>query len=197
MPEPILYIWLRSQFCIRYSLAAFRQSSRQISNSTSHIFNSIFEFLFTLQWSLVETKPLWRWEMTTYRPPPLALSSIMLSEKGSVGNCPVPVWRFLSASRSIRFGEVSEANGRDTRRQKQNVHACVAFWNWKLTVRNIPKFKDRAKWSRHTAQCNQWQGALLFWLKYQQNRKTWPKSFQNGGRRQTENRFFDFVFYLS
>ena len=91
--------------------------------------------------------------MTTYRPPPLALSSIMLSEKGSVGNCLVPVWRFLSPSRSIRFGDVSEANGRDTRRQKQNAHACVAFS--KLTVRNIPKFKDRAKWSRHTAQCNQ------------------------------------------
>ena len=89
--------------------------------------------------------------MATYWPPPPALSSIMLSEKGSVGNCLVPVWRFLSPSRSIRFGDVSEANGRETPRQKQNEHACVAFWNSKLTVRNIPKFKDRAKWSRHTA----------------------------------------------
>ena len=42
MPEPVLYIWLRCQVCIRYSRAAF--------------FNSTFEFLFTLQWSLVETK---------------------------------------------------------------------------------------------------------------------------------------------
>ena len=56
MPEPVLYIWLRCQFCIRYSLLAFRQSPRQISNTTSYIFNSTFEFLFTVQWSLVETK---------------------------------------------------------------------------------------------------------------------------------------------
>ena len=56
MPEPVLYIWLRCQFCTRYSLAAFGQSPRQISNSASYIFNSTFEFLFTLQWSLVETK---------------------------------------------------------------------------------------------------------------------------------------------
>ena len=39
MPEPALYIWLRCEFCIRYSLPAFRQSPRQISNSTSYIFN--------------------------------------------------------------------------------------------------------------------------------------------------------------
>ena len=56
MPEPVLYIWLRCQFCIRYSLAAFCQSPHQISNSTSYIFNSTFEFLFTLQWSMVGTK---------------------------------------------------------------------------------------------------------------------------------------------
>ena len=34
IPEPALYFGQRSQFCIRYSLAAFRQSSREISNST-------------------------------------------------------------------------------------------------------------------------------------------------------------------
>ena len=56
MPKPVLYILLRCQFCIWYSLAAFRQSPCQISNSTSYLFNSSFEFLFTLQWSLVETK---------------------------------------------------------------------------------------------------------------------------------------------
>ena len=39
MPEPALYIWLRCEFCIRYSLPAFRQSPHQISNSTSYIFN--------------------------------------------------------------------------------------------------------------------------------------------------------------
>ena len=148
MPEPALYIWLRSQFCIRYSLVAFRQSPRQITNSTS-----TFEFLFTLQWSLVKTKEVFvdvgDDDLSTSS---LALSFIMLSEKGSVGNCLVSVWRFLSPSRSIRSGDVSEANGRETPRQKQNVRACVAFWNSKLTVRNIPKFKDRAKWSRHTAQ---------------------------------------------
>ena len=33
----------------------FRQSLHQISNSTSYIFNSTFEFLLTLQW-LVKTK---------------------------------------------------------------------------------------------------------------------------------------------
>ena len=65
--------------------------------------------------------------MTTYRPLPRALSSYMLSEKGSVGNCLVPVWRFLSPSRSIRFGDLSEANRQETPRQKQNAHACVAF----------------------------------------------------------------------
>ena len=36
IPEPVLYIWLRCQVCIQYSLAAFRQSPRQISNSTSY-----------------------------------------------------------------------------------------------------------------------------------------------------------------
>ena len=58
MTEPLLYIWL------------------------------IYEALFTLQWSLVETKkPLWGWEMATDRPPPPVLSSIMLCEKSeSVGN---------------------------------------------------------------------------------------------------------------
>ena len=56
IPETVLYIWLRCELCIRYSLAAFRQSPRQISKSTSFIFNSAFEFLFTLQWSLVGTK---------------------------------------------------------------------------------------------------------------------------------------------
>ena len=41
----------------RYSLrTAFCQSPRQISNSTSYIFNSTFEFLLPRQWSLVETK---------------------------------------------------------------------------------------------------------------------------------------------
>ena len=54
--EPALYIWQRCQFCIRYSLAPFRQSPHQISNPTSYIFHSTFEFLFTHQWSLVETK---------------------------------------------------------------------------------------------------------------------------------------------
>ena len=29
-------------------------------------------------------------------------------------SCLVPVWRFPSPSRSIRFGDVSEANGRET-----------------------------------------------------------------------------------
>ena len=57
MPETVLCIWMRCQFCIRFSLAAFRQSPCQISNSTSfYIFNSIFEFLLMLLWSLVETK---------------------------------------------------------------------------------------------------------------------------------------------
>ena len=41
MPEPVLYIRLRCEPCIRYSLAAFRQSPRQISNSTSYIFNKL------------------------------------------------------------------------------------------------------------------------------------------------------------
>ena len=54
--EPALYIWQRCQFCIRYSLAPFHQSPHQISNPTSYIFHSTFEFLFMLQWSLVETK---------------------------------------------------------------------------------------------------------------------------------------------
>ena len=42
VPEPVFYIWLQSEPCIRYSLAAFRQSPRQISNLTSYIFNSAF-----------------------------------------------------------------------------------------------------------------------------------------------------------
>ena len=41
--------------------------------------------------------------------------------------CLVPVRRFPSPYRSIQFGDVSEANGRETPRQKQNAHACVAF----------------------------------------------------------------------
>ena len=75
MPEPALYIWLRCQFCIRHSLPAFRQSSCQISNSTSYIFNYTFEFClrFSDHWSR-QKKPLWGWEMATYRPPPPALS---------------------------------------------------------------------------------------------------------------------------
>ena len=56
MPEPALYIWQRCKFYIRYSLAAFRQSPHQISTPTSYIFHSTFEFLFTFQWSFVETK---------------------------------------------------------------------------------------------------------------------------------------------
>ena len=47
--------------------------------------------------------------------------------------CLVPVQRFPSPSRSIRFGDVSEANGRETPRQKQNAHACVTFWNLKMS----------------------------------------------------------------
>ena len=41
--------------------------------------------------------------------------------------CLVPVRRFPSPSRSVRFGAVSEANGRETPIQKQNAHACVTF----------------------------------------------------------------------
>ena len=74
IPEPVLYIWLRCEPCIQYSLAAFRQSPRQISNSTSYSFNSTFEFLFRLQWSLVETKEAFvGWEMATDRHPPPGL----------------------------------------------------------------------------------------------------------------------------
>ena len=48
--------------------------------------------------------------------------------------CLVPVRRFPSLSRSIRFSDVSETNGRGTSRQKQNAHACVAFWDSKMYV---------------------------------------------------------------
>ena len=48
--------------------------------------------------------------------------------------CLVPVRRFPSPSRSIRLGDVFEANGRETPRQKQNAHACVTFWNSKMTL---------------------------------------------------------------
>ena len=61
MPELVLYIWLICELCIWYSLGAFCHSPPNISNSTSHIFNSTSEFSFTLQWSLVETIiSLWR-----------------------------------------------------------------------------------------------------------------------------------------
>ena len=43
-------------------------------------------------------------------------------------NCLVPVRRFPSPSQSIRLGDVSEANGWGTPRQKQNAHVCVAFF---------------------------------------------------------------------
>ena len=85
MPEPVLYIWLSCEPCTRYSLATFGQSPRHISNSTSYIFNSTFEFLFTLQLSL------WGWEMATDWPPPSAFSSSMLcEERESVGNTQLP-----------------------------------------------------------------------------------------------------------
>ena len=45
--------------------------------------------------------------------------------------CLVPVRRFPSPPRSIRFGDVSEASGRETPRQKRNAHAYVTFWNSK------------------------------------------------------------------
>ena len=75
MPEPALYIWLRCQFRIRYSLPAFRQSPHQFSNSASYIFNLTFEFClrFSDHWSR-QKKPFWGWEMATYWPPPPALS---------------------------------------------------------------------------------------------------------------------------
>ena len=41
--------------------------------------------------------------------------------------CLVPLRRFPSPYRSIHFGDVSEANGPETPRQKQNANACVAF----------------------------------------------------------------------
>ena len=47
--------------------------------------------------------------------------------------CLVPVRRVPGPSRSIRFGDVYEANGRETPRQKQNAHACVTFWNSKVS----------------------------------------------------------------
>ena len=72
--EPALYIWQRYQFCIRYSLTPFRQSPHQISNPTSYIFHSTFQFLFTLSDHLLrQKKPLWGWETATYQPPPPAL----------------------------------------------------------------------------------------------------------------------------
>ena len=46
----------------------------------------------------------------------------------------VPVRSFPSPSRSMCFGDVSEANGREMPRQKQNAHACVTFWNSKMTL---------------------------------------------------------------
>ena len=39
------------------------------------------------------------------------------------GDCLVPVRRFPSLSQLIRFGDISEANGWDTPRQKQNARA--------------------------------------------------------------------------
>ena len=41
--------------------------------------------------------------------------------------CLVPIRRFPSPSQSIRFGDVSEVNGQETPRQKQNAHACITF----------------------------------------------------------------------
>ena len=41
--------------------------------------------------------------------------------------CLVPVRLSPSPSRSIRFGDVSEANGRGKPRQKQTTHAFVLF----------------------------------------------------------------------
>ena len=89
MPEPVLYIWLRCEPCIRYSLTAFRQSPRQISNSTSYTFNSTFEFLFRLQWSLVETKKslcgVGRWRPIDLLPR-LFRPSCFVKKGESVGN---------------------------------------------------------------------------------------------------------------
>ena len=48
--------------------------------------------------------------------------------------CLVPVRRFPSPYQSIHFGDVSEADRRETPRQKQNAHACVAFWNSKMPL---------------------------------------------------------------
>ena len=41
--------------------------------------------------------------------------------------CLSPCSAFPSPSGSIHFGDVTEANGRETRSQKQNAHECVAF----------------------------------------------------------------------
>ena len=51
--------------------------------------------------------------------------------------CLVPVRRFPSPSRSIHFGDLSEANGRETSRQKQNAHVVDVVNSRKKTFVGI------------------------------------------------------------
>ena len=53
------------------------------------------------------------------------------------------------------------------------------------TVRNIPKFKDRANWSRDTFQ--PMRGRTCVYQQTNQNIAPVIKNFQNNGRRQTES----------
>ena len=67
------------------------------------------------------------------------LSSILFYFHLPLRICLVPVRRFPSPYRSIHFGDVSEANWRETPRQKQNEHACNAFWNLKTYVNVVSR----------------------------------------------------------
>ena len=51
--------------------------------------------------------------------------------------CLVPLRLSPRPSRSIRFGDVSEANGRESLDKKQTVHAFVLFFSKWPTLRNV------------------------------------------------------------
>ena len=66
MPEPALYIWLRCQFCIRYSLAAFCQSPRHANLKLKIVYFQLNFWIFVYASVIIgrDKRSLcgsWRW----------------------------------------------------------------------------------------------------------------------------------------
>ena len=113
-----------------------RRTHEKNSGETVRRLGTIIQSIFCAQSGADIRLKFWKWLGESRYPGAFSpvLENFRRALSSDPTDCPwvsedglVLVRRFPSPSQSIHFGDVSEANRRETPRQKQNAHACVAF----------------------------------------------------------------------